>query len=249
MEHVLHGADGTQLARIVANNMDLFDRLYPRNEGHPPNFIKMAKRKVQANAWDSAPNGLLLARLGSMFNHSCCPNALVLQRTLSFADGKEEDGIHFIGIVTLADIHDDEELTISYGAKRGHRDDDDFKCNCELDEKQRQQRFAGLEATKCTSFGLLDNYIRQYIERDDPFYYILAVHMASREGLYLNGSQYRLSSSFMQKHGLQNCDMQQTVTPFCDQRMTEYKFRVPIMNKAESVSFGQAAPIMEGTQA
>lgn len=132
----------------ILKHKDLFDyskQLYPREETN--DFYKTIHQKINYNSWDwDEDNKIALFYSCSMFNHSCEPNAAIVEIKAPF---RFNEGFTFCAMISTQKIKKGSEICIMYDTNAGH-DHSKFNwyCNCGLDHKQR--RFNFNDSLKCS---------------------------------------------------------------------------------------------------
>jgi hypothetical protein len=117
---------------------DLAKQLYPRVSTNC--FYSEIQQKISYNSWDwDVDNKIALFYSCSMFNHSCEPNAAIVECN---SPVRYNEGFTFCAIIATQRIKKGDEICIMYDTNAGHNHSKfNWNCNCGCSLKQRRFNF------------------------------------------------------------------------------------------------------------
>lgn len=141
IEHVFN--DTSNICQLVIQeNEYLHNELYPRitlwDENNENERNKNARSKFLCNCFGKNGETFMFGNIISKINHSCNPNSILFLSGKTILHELELIVVYYT-LLSIKDINKGDEVTITYGVKRGHDNGDHFECHCNksIDERRK----------------------------------------------------------------------------------------------------------------
>ncbi len=155
-----------QLIMKVAKLQEYCMNFYPRqdNEEVTPEIIR---KKLNHNGWDWENNRMGMFFSLAMFNHSCTPNAFMVEMQINNSHWYIYDAL-----VALKDIKKGEEVTIIYNETAGHDCSIfNWNCECQMSFEQRKSNFVNAVKSSEKLVAIQEGKIQRLIKNFEQYDY------------------------------------------------------------------------------